>query len=113
MPIWRVVYFRTKSGNIPVRELIESQGAEKEAKILAYITELELKGNMIDRSISKKITRNLFELKVSDVRLLYYFGGKGHIVIVLGVVKKRQDPDSGDIKLAEKNRKEFMGRFNI
>jgi hypothetical protein len=34
-------------------------------------------------------------------------------VIVLAVIKKRQDLDSTDIRLAEKNRKEFIERFNI
>jgi len=56
---------------------------------------------------------NLFELKVGDVRLLYYFGNNNYIVIVLALIKKRGDLDAGDIKLAEKNRKSHITRFNI
>jgi phage-related protein len=86
---------------------------EKHEKIAAYLTELENKGNMIDRSISKKISGHLFELKVSDVRLLYYFGNNNHIVIVHALVKKRRNLDNADIKLGERNRKDFIERFEI
>jgi phage-related protein len=113
MTRWKVIYFRTRPDNHPAREIIEKQCDEKRQKIYAYIDELEIKGNMIDRSISKKISRNIFELKVSDMRILYYFGNGNYIVIVHTVIKKRQDLDNADIKLAEKNRREFIERFGI
>jgi mRNA-degrading endonuclease RelE of RelBE toxin-antitoxin system len=113
MPKWKVIYYRTQLNNRPARDVIERQSSDRQEKIMAYIDELETKGNAIDRSISKKISKNLFELKISDMRLLYYFGKNNYIVIVLAVVKKRQDLDNSDIRLAEKNRKDFIKRFNI
>lgn len=113
MAEWNVIFYRTPADNRPARQLILDQNPEKRQKIESYLTELRTKGNSIDRSISKKISKNIFELKVSDIRLFYYFGNSNFIVIVHAVIKKRQGLDSKDIDLAERNRKDYINRFNI
>jgi phage-related protein len=113
MAHWNVIFYRTHADNRPARELILNQNPEKRQKIESYLIELRTKGNMVDRSISKKISKNIFELKVSDIRLFYYFGNFNYIVIVHAVIKKRQELDSKDIELAEKNRKDYINRFQI
>lgn len=113
MANWNVIFYRTPVGNMPALEMIKQLDTEKKKRVESYLHELENRGNNISRAVSKKISDNIFELKVNDIRLFYYFGRSNFIVIVHSIVKKRQDLDAGDIRLAEKNRKDFIERYNV
>jgi phage-related protein len=80
-------------------------------KTVAAIRLLEEYGNMIPRSMSKKLTGDIFELRITgdkkEIRILYAFRA-GRIILLLSCfVKKTQKTPLNEIATAKARLKEY------
>ena len=87
-----------------VREFISRQSKECQAQYLAMIEQLEKDGFLI-KPFSKKIEKDLFELRVRQgrqVRIFYYYDTGDMVVGVHAFVKKTQKTPVREIKQARR-----------
>ena len=73
---WKVLYFQTINGRYPVKEFIESTDRVTHARIINMLLNLSQVGPFIHKPFSKKIARNIYELRVKSqvsVRIFYCF----------------------------------------
>lgn len=83
-------------------------------KTTAAIQVLEEYGNMIPRSMSKKLVGDIFELRVTgdrkEIRVLYAFRA-GRIILLLSCfVKKTQKTPLNEIVTAQARLKEYLNQ---
>lgn len=84
--------FETKSGQKPVDDFIKAQDQSTIAKIGNKIDLLERFGHLLPMPYSKKVTDELYELRIrgrAEVRILYSF--VSNEVILLHAFVKKQD----------------------
>lgn len=95
--------FETKSRQKPVDDFIKAQEQSTVTKIAFRIDLLEKFGPNLGMPYSKKITSDLYELRVRgkvEIRILYCF--KNGEATLLHIFKKKQDKiPQKEIKLAE------------
>ncbi len=100
--IYKVVYFRTNNHN-PIEELLLSLDDPTYSKSLKTINLLEKYGLVIGMPYVKKISKNLYELRIRgkiEIRIL--FANKYSVFYLLhGFKKKRRKLLSKDIMIAE------------
>lgn len=99
---WKVLYFQTNRGNYPVKEFIESVDKTTRAKITDMIFVLSQYGPFIRPPFSKKIIKNIYELRVksqTSVRILYVFY-HNNIYLLNAFKKKTQKTPKKEIKIA-------------
>lgn len=94
--------FESNTGKKPVDDFFKSQDQSTIAKISHKIDMLEQFGKHLGMPYSKKITNNLYELRIRgkvEIRILYGFKGDG--VILLHAFNKKKDKiATKDIKTA-------------
>lgn len=100
----KVKIFETDSGQRPVDDFINQQDLSTRKKIAFRIDLLERFGLHLGMPYSKKITDDLFELRIRgrvEVRIIY--GIKNDFAILLHAFKKKQDKiPLRDIETAER-----------
>ena len=100
--IYKIVYFQTTSHN-PIEELLFSLDNSTYAKSLKIINLLEKYGLIIGMPYVKKISKNLYELRIRgkiEIRIL--FAQKFNVFYLLHCFKKkRQKLLTKDIAIAE------------
>ena len=91
--------------NLEIEKFIHSLEKQTIAKVLKTIDLLEIFGNKLNMPHSKKINRDLFELRIrgtQEIRILYVFY-KHEALLLHGFVKKSQRvPKKEIIKALEK-----------
>ena len=95
--------FETNRGDRPVEKFVRDTDPAATAKIMRQIDLLEHYGPKLSLPHAKKITSQLYELRIrgrQEVRILYAFVGRG-IVLLHAFYKKRQKLPGKDIKVAE------------
>ena len=116
-PKLRVVFFRTESGNEPVREWLVGLG-EDERRINADISVVAERWPIVLRtSLVKKLRGegNLWEIRsrISDgkriARVLFTINS-GEIILLHGFIKKSQKTPLKDLRLARKRSKLWKAR---
>ena len=116
-PKLRVVFFRTESGNEPVREWLVGLG-EDERRINADISVVAERWPIVLRtSLVKKLRGegNLWEIRsrISDgkriARVLFTIDS-GEIILLHGFIKKSQKTPLKDLRLARKRSKLWKAR---
>lgn len=88
---WNTVLYESKRGEKPVEEFIKSLDEQTIAKVAHEIDLLEKHGAYLGMPHSRKLTSNLFELRIRgrvEVRMLYAFIRKD--MYLLSVFKKKQ-----------------------
>lgn len=88
--------------NTDIEKFIAAQDAQTIAKILRTLDLLETFGNKLGMPHSKKIDRQLYELRIRgkiEVRIIYTFN-KNVIVLLHVFIKKTQKLPQKDLKLA-------------
>lgn len=83
------------SGESPARAFLEALGGRDRVDALALLKLLVEQGNALKMPHSKPLGGGLFELRVGPVRVFYTFRPGRRIVLLDGLVKKRQDIPSG------------------
>lgn len=112
---FKAIFYEKATGEIPVRDFLDSCTDEMRAKIVGGILVLEEKGNLAREPYSKHLEDGIFELRtkqgsnISRVLYFFYYGGK--IILTNGFIKKSQRTPKNEIKLAKKYRDDFIERY--
>jgi hypothetical protein len=90
-PPWTLERFVLESGESPVQAFLDGLGGRDRVNALAVLKLLAERGNALKMPHSKPLGEGLFELRGGPVRLFYTFRPGRAIVLLDGLVKKRQD----------------------
>ncbi len=90
-PPWTLERFVLDSGESPVRTFLEGLGGRDRVDALALLKLLAEQGNALKMPQSKPLGAGLLELRAGPVRLFYTFRPGRRIVLLDGMVKKRQE----------------------
>lgn len=87
---WNVIYFESARGEKYVKEFIDKQNPAVKAKFIGMIDFIGQYGPFLSAKYTKKIAKNLFELRITgkeQIRILYAVCRKA--VILLHAFKKK------------------------
>ena len=107
-----IEYVELPNGRMPAREFVDSLDDKAAARIDAFIERLRVYGNRMQGKFVKKLTDDIFELRVKQFdrifRVLFFYQPGMLIVITSGFQKKTQETPPGEIGRAEQLRKLWM-----
>ncbi len=107
-----IEYVELPNGRIPAREFIDSLDDKAAARVDAFIERLRIHGNRMEGKFVKKLTGDIFELRVKQFdrifRILFFYRPGMLIVIASGFQKKSQETPPGEIARAERLRKLWL-----
>jgi len=107
-----IEYVELPNGRMPAREFVDSLDDKAAARIDAFIERLRVYGNRMQGKFVKKLTGDIFELRVKQFdrifRILFFYQPGMLIVITSGFQKKTQETPPGEIARAELLRKLWM-----
>jgi phage-related protein len=107
-----IEYVELPNGRMPAREFVDSLDHKAAARIDAFIERLRIHGNRMQGKFVKKLTEDIFELRVKQFdrifRVLFFYRPGMLIVITSGFQKKTQETPPGEIARAEQLRKLWM-----
>ena len=107
-----VEYVELPNGRVPAREFIDALDDRTAARIDAFIERLRVYGTQMQGKFTKKLTNEIFELRVKQFdrifRVLFFYQPGRVIVITSGFQKKTQQTPAPEIARAEKLRKLWM-----
>lgn len=101
---WAIKLFELGRGERPVEEFIKLLSEKSIAKVGHTINLLEKYGNTLRMPHSKKISKDLYELRVrgkEEIRIIYAFK-KGGIYLLHGFKKKTQKAPVRELEIAKK-----------
>jgi phage-related protein len=102
-------YVELPNGRVPAREFVDSLDDRAAARIDAFIDRLRVYGNRMQGKFVKKLTDDIFELRVKQFdrifRVLFFYQPGMLIVITSGFQKKTQRTPPAEIARAEQLRK--------
>ena len=94
------------NGRVPAREFVDSLDEKAAARIDAFIERLRNYGNRMEGKFVKKLTGELFELRVKQFdrifRVLYFYQPGRLIMITSGFQKKTEQTPPSEIAKAER-----------
>src|ERR1700674_1827525 len=107
-----IEYVEVPNGRIPAREFVDSLDDKAAARIDAFIERLRIYGNRMEGKFVKKLTGDIFELRVKQFdrifRVLFFYQAGRVIVITSGFQKKTEQTPPSEITRAEQLRKLWM-----
>ncbi len=107
-----IEYVELPNGRIPARDFIDSLDDKAAARVDAFIERLRIYGNRMEAKFVKKLTRDIFELRVKQFdrifRILFFYQPGMLIVITSGFQKKTQETPRSEIARAERLRKLWL-----
>jgi len=107
-----IAYVELPNGRTPAREFVDSLDDKAAARIDAFIERLHVYGNRMQGKFVKKLTDDIFELRVKQFdrifRVLFFYQPGMLIVITSGFQKKTEQTPPAEITRAEQLRKLWM-----
>ena len=107
-----IEYVELPNGRMPAREFVDSLDDKAAARIDAFIERLRVYGNRMQGKFVKKLTDDIFELRVKQFdrifRVLFFYQPGMLIVIASGFQKKTEQTPPAEIARAEQLRKLWM-----
>jgi phage-related protein len=107
-----IEYVELPNGRAPAREFVDSLDDKAAARIDAFIERLRIYGNRMQGKFVKKLTDDIFELRVKQFdrifRVLFFYQPGMLIVITSGFQKKTEQTPPGEIAKAEKLRRLWL-----
>ena len=107
-----IEYVELPNGRIPAREFLDELDDKAAARIDAFIDRLRVYGNRMQGKFVKKLTDDMFELRVKQFdrifRVLFFYQPGMLIVITSGFQKKTEQTPPGEITRAEQLKKLWM-----
>jgi len=107
-----IEYVELPNGRVPAREFVDSLDDKAAARIDAFIERLRSYGNRMQGKFVKKLTGDVFELRVKQFdrifRVLFFYQPGMLVVITSGFQKKTQETPPGEIARAEQLRRLWM-----
>lgn len=111
-----IEYVELPNGRIPARDFVDSLDEKAAARIDAFLDRLRIYGNRMQGKFVKKLTNDIFELRVKQFdrifRVLFFYQPGMVIVITSGFQKKTEQTPPGEIARAEQLRKLWMKHRN-
>lgn len=111
-----IEYVELPNGRVPAREFVDSLDDKAAARIDAFIERLRIYGNRMQGKFVKKLTGDIFELRVKQFdrifRILFFYQPGMLIVISSGFQKKTEQTPPVEITRAEQLRKLWMRHRN-
>lgn len=105
-------YVELPNGRVPAREFVDSLDDKAAARIDAFIDRLRIYGNRMQGKFVKKLTDDIFELRVKQFdrifRVLFFYQPGMLVVITSGFQKKTEQTPQAEITRAEQLRKLWM-----
>ena len=115
MPKVDVVFWQGRRGKVPVLSWLddlEVTDARGYAKCITKIELLAARGHELRRPHPDAIRDGIRELRASygglQYRILYFFSGRGTVVLVHGIKKKQSEVPESDIVRAKERMEAFM-----
>jgi phage-related protein len=107
-----IEYVELPSGRTPAREFVDSLDEKAAARIDAFIERLRIYGNRMEGKFVKKLTNDLFELRVKQFdrifRVLFFYQPGRLVVITSGFQKKTEQTPPAEIARAERLRRLWL-----
>jgi phage-related protein len=107
-----IEYVELPNGRVPAREFVDSLDVKAAARVDAFIERLRVYGNRMRGKFVKKLTGDIFELRVKQFdrifRVLFFYHPGMLIVITSGFQKTTQQTPPGEIARAEQLRTLWM-----
>ena len=104
-----IAYVELSNGRVPAREFVDSLDDKAAARIDAFIERLRIYGNRMQGKFVKKLTQDIFELRVKQFdrifRVIFFYQPGMLIVITSGFQKKTEQSPPAEISRAERLRK--------
>jgi len=104
-----IEYVELPNGRLPAREFVDSLDDKAAARIDAFIERLRIYGNRMQGKFVKKLTNDIFELRVKQFdrifRILFFYQPGMLIVITSGFQKKTEQTPPGEVTRADQLRK--------
>lgn len=101
---WEVIFYEIVRGEKIVKEFIKSLDSKIISKIASEIDLLKIYGPFLGMPYSKKLTKDLYELRIrgkQEVRIIYGFISKTAILLH-AFIKKTQKTPLKEIETSEK-----------
>ena len=106
-----ILYYRTASGRMPVREYIHSLTKDDIAAITADLESIGEKGILAAPVTTRKLKEKLWEIKTgtrNQQRIFYCLIVENGIVLLHACKKQKEGAQRGDVDLAYKRMKEIL-----
>lgn len=107
-----IEYVELPNGRLPAREFVDSLDDKAAARVDAFIDRLHVYGNRMQGKFVKKLTDEIFELRVKQFdrifRVLFFYQPGMLIVITSGFQKKTEQTPAGEITRAERLKELWM-----
>jgi phage-related protein len=107
-----IEYVELPNRQIPAREFLDALDDKAAARLDAFIDRLRVYGNRMQGKFVKKLTDDLFELRVKQFdrifRVLFFYQPGMLIVITSGFQKKTDQTPPGEIRRAEQLKKLWL-----
>ncbi len=112
-----IIFYRTKEGNCPVEEFLDSLPGKVAQKIAWVLELLETQGMLPATYFKKLVNTEIWECRIqhgSNIYRIFCFFDKGSIIILThGFIKKTQKTPHDEIKRAEEYRTDYMKRSKV
>ena len=113
----RIIFYKTESGRIPVKEFLSELAAKPSAKVVWTLNLIETR-RVVEAKYLKKLkgTTGIWEVRLTSggniFRILAFFDGGDLIVLNHAFQKKTQKTPRQDIELAERRKADYLRRKN-
>lgn len=110
-----IKFYKTQSGNIPVKEFLDSLPS-KYAQKVAWVLELVEKLDQVPVQYFKKLksTDGIWEVRArigsNSFRLLGFIDNDEFVILTNGFSKKSQKTPKQEIELAERRKADYLSR---
>lgn len=114
---WRIEFYKTSTGKIPVKEFVDSLPEPAQAKFIFILDLLEKYGIEIREPYVKTMKGHakLKEIRIKatgNIYRIFYFPAKSRTFVLLhGFIKKGDKTPNNEIEAAEKRLKDYIARY--
>ena len=112
-----IIFYRTKDGNCPVEDFLDSLPGKVVQKIAWVLEILETQGMLPSSYFKKLVNTEIWECRIqhsSNIYRIFCFFDKGSIIILThGFIKKTQKTPIDEIKRAEEYRSDYLKRRKL
>ncbi|MYB94208.1 type II toxin-antitoxin system RelE/ParE family toxin [Candidatus Poribacteria bacterium] len=107
----RVVFYRERSGRVPIQSWLDGLPAEHQEKCLKAIEQLQEGGRDLRHPHVHRITAEIYELRTrySTIRYrLFYFWYEGNVAVLTdGIAKKTSAVSQRDVQRSLNRKRQF------
>jgi phage-related protein len=111
---YEIIFYETKTGEIPVEEYILSLPIKSQAKVYKSLQILQTYGVETPYPHTSHIEGKIFEVRVkfssNQYRILYFIDTGKEIILLHGFNKKTREVKMSDITLAKSRMKDYLER---